>query len=376
MNALFLRWTVAMLTLMCAAEALADGKMFAEKVPTTIPYQRAIILHTGETQTLVLQSQYQIPGASETKALGWVVPVPAVPKIASTSSESADSAFMWMDMATKPSVTRISTIGILILLYLPIASSLIFFVCGIIKWRGTREKWFLRSGVSILVLLIVFLATALSVTAWKAGASGVETLESRQAGIYDVKVIRAKAAADLLAWLNENAFQFGPDDEAAIQAYLDKGWVFTVAKIRPSTPPPAPSRFSEGLADPLILRFPATNPIYPLALTAAGGHDTEVLIYLASDVPRIGDGRLPLRYTGSAKSHTKRAINTLYAAMVESTEFSETSDVWEDGYLSGKSPFTRIAKFKGTLTPDQMRKDLEFLPDPNQTDYREHIFRW
>ncbi|MBN8456790.1 MAG: DUF2330 domain-containing protein [Verrucomicrobia bacterium] len=364
MNALFLRWTVAMLTLMCAAEALADGKMFAEKVPTTIPYQRAIILHTGETQTLVLQSQYQIPGASDTKALGWVVPVPAPPQITSVPTEQANLAFFWIDRATSPRVTRIGGIMWVPLFWSAVAAFPVCLVGALLTLNQTRKRWLIGIAISIPIALVAILWPGTQSS--KAGASGVETLKSQQAGIYDVKVIRAKAAADVLAWLNENAFRFGPDDEAAIQGYLDRGWVFTVAKIRPSTEPPKSSQMSDGLADPLILRFPAPNPIYPLALTATGGHDTEVLIYLASDIPRIGDGRLPLRYAGKGLP-----AGALCDLMPAQDEGFGTNDE-----LSGKSPFTRIAKFKGTLTPDQMRKDLEFLPDPKQTDYREHIFRW
>ncbi|MBN8456788.1 MAG: DUF2330 domain-containing protein [Verrucomicrobia bacterium] len=371
MNAFLLRWTVAMLTLMCASDALADGKMFAEKVPATIPYQRAIILHTGETQTLVLQSQYQIPGASDTKALGWVVPVPATPQITSVPAEQVERTFMHSDLATTPSVLWIKSTLISLLLSLPFVSCAVCFFCAIANWRGNRRRWFYRTWIYFWLSFLVMLGVA--VLAPLAGkTAGVETLKSQQAGIYDVKVIRAKAAADVLAWLNENAFRFGPDDEAAVQAYLDKGWVFTVAKIRPSAEPASPSPFSEGLADPLILGFPTTSPIYPLALTATGGHDTEVLIYLASDVPRIGDDRLPLRYSGPENQDVSHELRSLMHRAILAKE----GDFWLKNVLSGKFGFARLAKFKGTLTPEQMRKDLEFLPDPNQTDYREHIYRW
>ena len=375
MNPIVRRFALLLLALLtCAPNALADGKMFVrEKVPTTIPYQRAIILHSEGTQTLVLQSQYQVPKSSDTHTLGWVVPVPAVPQITSTSSDSASSAFMWMDMTTKPTVTRFSDIGNLISLCLPIATSVFWLFCGVFKRHGIRKIWFFRSGLSILVFFLVAVTVALITPAWKAGDRGVETLKSQQTGTYEIKVIRAKTAADVLAWLNENSFRFGPHDEAAVQAYLDKGWVFTVAKVRMSEKPPSVIHLSNGLADPLILRFPSANPIYPLALTATGGHDTEVLIYLASDIPRTCDGRLSLRFGGSARDGVSRSLHFI---MPDNLNMCENQDFWTNDELSGRYHFTRLAKFKGTLTPEQMRKDLEFLPDPNQTDYREHIYRW
>ena len=367
MNAFLLRWTVAMLALMCAANALADGKMFVmEKVPTAIPYQRAIILHSEGTQTLVLQSQYQIPGAAETRSLGWVVPVPSPPQITSVPSVKVERAFLHLDLATTPSVLWIKSTLVSLVLSLPFVSCAICFLCAIANWRGNRKRWLYRTWISFWMSLAVILGVV-GLTPLTGRTAGVEILKSQQAGIYDVKVIHSKTAADVLGWLNENSFQFGPEDEAAIQVYLDKGWVFTVAKIRPSAESTTSSRMAEGLADPLILRFPVQNPIYPLALTATGGHDTEVLIYLASDIPRTCDRRLPVRYAGNGP----RAFD-LCDLMTDQDEA-----FWSKDELSGKYPFTRLAKFKGTLTPEQMRKDLEFLPDPYPTtNYREHNYRW
>ncbi|MBN8456791.1 MAG: DUF2330 domain-containing protein [Verrucomicrobia bacterium] len=353
--------------LTCMPDALADGKMFVrETVPTTIPYQRAIILHAEDTQTLVLQSQYQVPETSDTHTIGWVVPVPATPEVATVDVNNGKWAFAMLDRTTRPYITRYGDQFWTVLLYASIGSIIVCLIGTCFSSGKFSNRWLVGEFVSMAATVCIFNFPIRQRVARAKFPVEVETLKSQQAGIYDVKVIRAKAAADVLAWLNENAFRFGPEDESAIQGYLDRGWVFTVAKIRPSTPPPAPSRFSEGLADPLILRFPATNPIYPLALTATGGHDTEVLIYLASDIPRTGDGRLPLRYAGKGLP-----AGALCDLMPAQDEGFGTNDE-----LSGKSPFTRLAKFKGTLTPDQMRKDLEFLPDPKQTAYREHIYRW
>jgi hypothetical protein len=105
-----MKWIVIALIVACTTDtAFADGKMFwREKVPPKIPYQRALILYRDGTETLVLQSRYQIPKTGETTTLGWVVPVPAVPEIASMPADAARHMFTYLSMNSRPRVTRIA----------------------------------------------------------------------------------------------------------------------------------------------------------------------------------------------------------------------------------------------------------------------------
>jgi hypothetical protein len=358
----------AVALLLSAVAAFADGKMYySEKVPATIPYQRALILHDEGVQTLVLQSQYEIPGDTKVRSLGWVVPVPAPPEVASLPAESADLVFSWLDMATRPKVTRISDYVYTSLLLVGLSLTIGCPIAALIVRTGELKRRLLRiAGYSLAftVCFFVFLLFA-GARAWK-GAAGVEIVSSHHTGIYEVKVVRSKDVAELIAWLNANSFQFGAEDTAAIQSYLDRGWCFVVAKIDPSIS--KSEVVSKGLLAPLVLRFPSPNPVYPVALTATGGHSTEILIYLASNTPMATDSALTQRFSGESRS-AYSALIQLYTSVADTgCEFFEAEML---------APRLRwIGKFKAKLTPAQMARDIEFRPAPDAADYREHIYRW
>jgi hypothetical protein len=107
-------------------------------------------------------------------------------------------------------------------------------------------------------------------------------------------------------------------DTTVFDSYVSKGWCFVVAIINPSRGEEEHMIVSEGLAAPLILRFPHTTPIYPLALTGTGGFDTEILVYLASSEKMTAHDRLTLRFAGEMEDMYERS-STLLKALIAST---------------------------------------------------------
>ena len=116
--------------------------------------------------------------------------------------------------------------------------------------------------------------------------------------------------------------------------------------------------FPEGMADPLILSFQSPSPIYPLALTATGGFDTEVLLYVFGDKQYECGGRVKLRYSG----FTKWDISAILMDYIPDLGIVYTTPI--------------LTKFKQTLSPEEMREDLVFEPVAKHKPYRETVWVW
>ena len=193
----------------------------------------------------------------------------------------------------------------------------------------------------------------------------IEVLQSQDVGIYNAKVIRAKSSSYLVSWLNENGFRFQMSDEPVLNDYIRRSWCFVVARVKPSSQSSRSSYdwyYDRGmLIDPLILRFPSPSAVYPLALTGTIGKETEILIYLVSD----------------RKMQCGNRLKTLFAGNKSMPEW----EVWpklvgDIKLLTWDQNLNYLCKFKGTLTSEQMRQDLEFATAPDNKDYREFRIEW
>jgi len=336
--------------------AWADGKMYIrEEVSTEIPYQRAAIIFANGQQTLILQSQYHIPDSTQSESLGWIVPLPAPPEIASMDANISDQTFLWLDLQSRPKVIRTTNwlliLSVSLILLLTLAAGL---------WFGfkSKQKWWIALPLYIsltsIALLSLFVILFVGARAWKKGADGVEIIKSQTAGIHQVNVIRADNLKPLLDWFDQNNFHYNQSDKTTLQSYIDRGWCFVTSKVEASLNKSDSSAIHNHLLAPLILRFPTTNPVYPTALTATGGKDTEILIYLLSDTQFKTDQPIELRFHGSD------SYRIIY--LPEPIEFIDNEIMY----------YKYLSKYKSTMTPAQMETDIEFIPGKLQP-YRETI---
>jgi hypothetical protein len=356
---------IFLILLLTPSRGIADGKIYTvDAVAPRIPHQRALILLDGSRETLILQTKYETPGAGTNPFFGWVVPIPSMPELTSMSSEGAFLLFHLLASISSPDVTKISSI---LTLLMSLGSILIFFLCllsflipGMTRVKRHHKKLAL---FSLLAFFLAFVLLNLSPRFFykTVGVMDVEVIKTENVGIYDVRVVRSSNSKGLISWLKENQFQFEIADIEVFDQYIHRGWCFVVAKINPASDTTKREAVFWDLIAPLILRFPTSTPVYPLALTATSNQNTEILLYVMAGKKVQTDERFELFYAGKT---TQEPLNMLNS--VEAKGFFSKQDL--------ELPF--LCKFKGTLTPAQMREDLKITFASDNEPYRQHIVKW
>ncbi|MHC4473770.1 MAG: DUF2330 domain-containing protein [Planctomycetota bacterium] len=346
------------------AAARADGKFFAgDRVPPDLPYQRALLRFDGAEETLLLQSKYE--GQGPVVDFGWVVPVPAVPEVGSVAPHVATDLFRALASNCEPRVLRVGPAVFLTLLVSGLVATVaVLFAAatGVVPWLDER-----RRPLSALALALLVLGVGTGLTILPGGESmsaGVEVLASGTAGVYDYSVVRAEDEGGLVAWLSERGFSASRADRVAIADYLARGWCFVAAKISPGRTEAEAVSF-RGLVAPLILRFPTERAVYPLALTAVAGTETEVLLYVLAGRRMDAGKRLEAMYAGRLSRWTRNLLGTL------------RTKVEPEGFL-GAHPFPEdwLMKLRARLTPEEMREDLVLTPSAESGTLEQTRYRW
>ena len=273
-------------------------------------------------------------------ALGWVVPVPSIPELDSITSEQASELFFELNFRSR---TYLTVIPISIILWFLVLAFLIIMLLR-------KKKVLFVIGILFWVLIVPSFFNTLRMP-YDASA-GVDIISEQKVGIYQAKVIRAKDSSGLIAWLNEQGFQFQESDQPVLDDYLKRGWVFVVATVRARERERAETllrhRVYNGLPDPLVIRFTSEAPVYPLALTGTVGTPTEIFLYVL----------------GRGKYRCSPPMELKFAGSLDKIPGNFPFLPWE-------TDLKYFCKFKGILTPSQMRQDLELEPASDDAPYRE-----
>jgi len=222
-----------------------------KKIDINEPTQKAIIVHDGGREDLLLQVKYEGP----LEEFGWLIPVPTLPKVEKGSMQ----AFYELSQLTQ-------------------------------RHFGGLDGFASSRGLT------------------KGGAEEpVKVIEIKTVGAYEVAVLSARDGGGLARWLQANNFSVPAGKSGIIEEYIRKGWCFVAAKIRldegvafrmvsnagrkgvaaPVARKAVQKQLSSGELHPLLISFDTPTCIFPLSISAVGGKPSEVLIYVLSAEPLL-----------------------------------------------------------------------------------------
>ena len=320
----------------------ADGSFYStEGLRPELTDQRAVIAFDGNRQVLILQSRFDgRPGD-----FGWVVPVPQARGLFALNREEAQDMFWSLAVTTRPLVRPV---------YAWLGAAILGAVLLYSLYLSFRTK---SAGPGCLSLGIIILA--LIAIPNFSGPGGVEVLEDRQIGPYQVKVIRGGEGKAVREWLAGAGYAYGPEDEAVLDRYARQGWSFVTARFRPETMEAGPR---SGMVDALVMGFPTGEAVYPLALTGVSGLPTRVGLWILAPFQMSADDRFRLQFAGESE----RAL-TQVAAHLEACY---------PGDASGPGSWREcryLTRLEADLTAEDMKTDARFVKSEQTGPFREII---
>jgi hypothetical protein len=108
----------------------------------------------------------------------------------------------------------------------------------------------------------------------------IKILETGVVGSLDYKIIEAGRADDLYQWLKDNKYHYA-GDEASLNFYVQKKWLFTVMKIDAMQMKKNKDGTFAGEVTPTRFQFTSDKLVYPLKITQISVKDkTEALFYV------------------------------------------------------------------------------------------------
>jgi hypothetical protein len=248
MAALRLHSLGVLVALAFASAAFADGVYIPDravrKIPE-IPAQRAVLSWRDGQETLLISSALD----SESQKLGWIIPLPAVPK---TIERQTPGALKTLDFCIQAEITHDLYSQVVFAAYA-------FFVANIVLATLLFKQ---RDRLGYLLVELFFFGVVPSLMLPTAGASAVnaarvQVVKTATVGSYQISVLRPKKLDDLNVWLAENGISRLPAMASPpVADYVADGWVFAAIKLVRGEP-------GVNAPHPIEMTFPSKQPVYP-----------------------------------------------------------------------------------------------------------------
>jgi hypothetical protein len=125
----------------------------------------------------------------------------------------------------------------------------------------------------------------------------VRVLEAGVVGSLDYKIIEADRADALFTWLKDHKYSYS-GDEATLNHYVTKKWLFTVMKIDTAQMKRNKDGTFNGEVTPTRFQFASDKLVYPLKITQISVKDkTEALFYVQAPHKVDLQGDMTYQYT-------------------------------------------------------------------------------
>jgi hypothetical protein len=125
----------------------------------------------------------------------------------------------------------------------------------------------------------------------------IKILEVGTVGSLDYKIIEAGRADDLFKWLKDNKYSYS-GDEATLNHYIQKKWLFTVMKIDTMQMKRNKDGTFDGEVTPTRFQFASEKLVYPLKITQISVREkTEALFYVQAPHKVDLQGDMTYQYT-------------------------------------------------------------------------------
>jgi len=125
----------------------------------------------------------------------------------------------------------------------------------------------------------------------------IKILEVGTVGSLEYKIIEAGRADDLFKWLKDNQYSYS-GDEATLNFYVQKKWIFTVMKIDTAQMKRNKDGTFAGEVTPTRFQFTSEKLVYPLKITQISVREkTEALFYVQAPYKCDLPGDMTYQYT-------------------------------------------------------------------------------
>ncbi len=331
------------LALVCGA-ASADGGFFYYGATNLARSgdQRALVLHDGQQETLVVETGVDNPGVG----YAWVLPTPTVVEAASICEVDA-YVFDALGEATAPTITY------------PYTADDSAFGCGCGGMAGDAAAGGDQNAVIV----------------W----------DTTRVGAYEITTLTATESAALSTWLTDNGYAVPSAFDPVLAAYVAKGWAFAAVRV-------AEQAEGEYLSlTPLAFTFTVAEPVFPLLISSVSARESDNLLqlFVLSDA-RVDTASYPCVDLDTSPISGVWGALDAYAARVKTQCASETGPTFvvegacsaydvsyiTDSYLGrlpAYLPGGRITRLICYMDAADMTRDVTFVDAEAQTPFSPSI---